>query len=113
MGWRGGESGSEESQHQPGRLHTHHHTPLYTTALSLYLPARVIVNTVLVHTLYRAGQLITSTGLYRSCAALANFSGTFDLILFEAVNLEYIVKKVKFGLVWINRQNKWFFVWFG
>ena len=40
----------------------------------------------------------TSTGLYRSCAALASFSGTFDLILFEAVNFEFIVKKVWFGL---------------
>ena len=40
----------------------------------------------------------TSTGLYRSCAALASFSCTFDLILFEAVNFEFIVKKVWFGL---------------
>ena len=49
----------------------------------------------------------TSTGLYRSCAALASFSGTFDLILFEAVNFEFIVEKVWFceicfGLVWID-----------
>ena len=43
------------------------------------------------------------------CAALARFSGTFDLILFEAVNFEFIVEKVKvlfgevcFGLVWID-----------
>ena len=47
----------------------------------------------------------TGTGLYRSCAALASFSGTFDLILFEAV--EFIVEKVWFGevcfgLVWID-----------
>ena len=49
----------------------------------------------------------TSTGLYRSCAALANFSGTFDLILFEAVNLEFIVEKVQFGLVWIDGLDKW------
>ena len=38
----------------------------------------------------------TSTGLYRSCAALAHFSGTFDLILFEAVDFEFIVEKVWF-----------------
>ena len=49
----------------------------------------------------------TSTGLYRSCAALACFSGNFDLILFEAVNFEFIVEKVWFGevcfgLVWID-----------
>ena len=49
---------------------------------------------------------ITSTGLYRSSAALANFSGTFDLILFEAVNLEFIVEKVQFGLVWIDGLDK-------
>ena len=50
----------------------------------------------------------TSTGLYRSCAALARFSGTFDLILFQADNFEFIVEKVwfvwvcliEFGLVW-------------
>ena len=41
----------------------------------------------------------TSTGLYRSCAALAYLSGTFDLILFEAVDFEFIVKKVWFGEV--------------
>ena len=41
---------------------------------------------------------ITSTGLYRSCAALACLSGTFDLISFEAVNFEIIVEKVWFGL---------------
>ena len=40
----------------------------------------------------------TSTGLYRSCAALACLSGTFDLISFEAVNFEIIVEKVWFGL---------------
>ena len=67
----------------------------------------------------------TSTGLYRSCAALASFSGTFDLILFQAVNFELIVEKVWFGLVWIDGLNKqkitgfWFaliefgLVWFG
>ena len=38
--------------------------------------------------------LTTSTGLYRSCAALAHFSGTFDLILFEAVAFEFIVEKI-------------------
>ena len=47
-----------------------------------------------------------STGLYRSCAALADYSGTFDLILFEAVNLEFIVEKVWFGLVWIDGLEK-------
>ena len=40
----------------------------------------------------------TSTGLYRSCAALACLSGTFDLISFEAVNFEIMVEKVWFGL---------------
>ena len=39
----------------------------------------------------------TSTGLYRSCAALASFSGTFDLILFQAVNFEFIAEKVWFA----------------
>ena len=39
----------------------------------------------------------TSTGLYRSCAALASFSGTFDLILFQALNIEFIFEKVWFG----------------
>ena len=48
----------------------------------------------------------TSTGLYRSCAALVRFSGTFDLILFEAVNLEFSVEKVQFGLVWIDGLDK-------
>ena len=48
----------------------------------------------------------TSTGLYRSCAALASFSGTFDLILFQAVNFELIFEKVWFGLVWIDGLNK-------
>ena len=47
----------------------------------------------------------TSTLLYRSCAALAHFSGTFglDIIeikekknLFEAVNFEFMHKKVWF-----------------
>ena len=40
----------------------------------------------------------TSTGLYRSCAALGSFSGTFDLIVFEAVNFGFIFAKVCFGL---------------
>ena len=31
---------------------------------------------------------------------LASFSGTFDLILFQAVNFEFIVEKVWFSLVW-------------
>ena len=49
----------------------------------------------------------TSTSLYRSCAAIARFSGTFDLILFEAVDFEFIVEKVWFGkfcigLFWID-----------
>ena len=48
----------------------------------------------------------TSTGLYRSCAALASFSGTFDLILFKAVNFEFIVEKVWFGLVLIDDLKK-------
>ena len=37
-----------------------------------------------------------------SCAALAHFSGTFDLILFEAVAYKLFVEKVWFGLVWID-----------
>ena len=36
-------------------------------------------------------EIQTSTGLYRSCAALTSFSGTFDLILFQAVNFEFNV----------------------
>ena len=48
---------------------------------------------------YRAAILLTSTGLYRSCAALARFSSNFDLILFEAVNFEFLVEKVWFGEV--------------
>ena len=43
----------------------------------------------------------TSTGLYRSCAALANFSGTFDFISFQALNIEFIVEKV-FSLLWLS-----------
>ena len=46
----------------------------------------------------------TSTGLYRSCAALASFSDTFDLIYFKQLIL--IVEKVWFGLVWIDGLNK-------
>ena len=45
----------------------------------------------------------TSTGLYRICADLAIFSGTFDLIFFEAVNFKFIVEKVWFGLVCFDR----------
>jgi len=48
----------------------------------------------------------TSTGLCRSCAALASFSGTFDLILFQALNIEFIFEKVWFGLVSIDGLNK-------
>ena len=47
--------------------------------------------------------LETSTGLYRSCAALASFSDTFDLIYFKQLIL--IVEKVWFGLVWIDGLN--------
>ena len=55
---------------------------------------------------YRVAAHLTSTGLYRSCAALASFSGTFDLILFQAVIFELIVEKVWFGLVWIVGSDK-------
>ena len=48
----------------------------------------------------------TSTGLYTSCAALASFSDTFDLILFQTVNFEFIFEKVWFGLFWIDGLNK-------
>ena len=48
----------------------------------------------------------TSTGLYRSCTALAGFSGTFALFLFQAVNFEFIIEKVWFGMVWIDGLNK-------
>jgi len=41
----------------------------------------------------------TSTGLYRSCAALASFSGTFDLILFQALNIEL-------NLVWFGFDRR-------
>ena len=56
--------------------------------------------------------LLTSTGLYRKCAALAHVSGPFDLILFEAVNIEFLVEKVwfgqvSFGLVWTNLALLW------
>ena len=47
-----------------------------------------------------------STGLYRGCAALASFSGSFDVIIFIAVNFEHIVEKVWFGLVWMDGLNK-------
>ena len=55
-----------------------------------------------------AVESLKSTGLYRSFAALASFSGTFDLILFQAVNFEFIVEKAWFGMVWIdgNKQTK-------
>ena len=52
----------------------------------------------------------TSTCLYRSCAALASSSGPFDLILFQAVNFEFIVEKVWFGLVCLIEFG---LVWFG
>ena len=56
-------------------------------------------------------RVLKSTGLYRRCAALARFSGTFDLIIFEAVNFEFIVEKVWFGevcfvLVWIDSLDQ-------
>ena len=53
---------------------------------------------------YSISQNQTSTGLYRSCAALASFSGT--LILFQALYIEFIVEKVWFGLVSIDGLNK-------
>ena len=59
----------------------------------------------------------TSTGLYRSCAALACFSGTFDLILYEAVILNLWLRR--FGLVKFGLDQPCFalvefgFVWFG
>ena len=61
---------------------------------------------------------LLSTDLYRNCAALASFSGTFDLFLFEAVNFEFIVEKGWFCLIWTKTQNKWSlfcfdWVWFG
>ena len=43
---------------------------------------------------------ITRTGLYRSCAALAWFSGSFDDILFEAIILNLLLRR--FGL------DRWF-----
>ena len=43
----------------------------------------------------------TSTGLYRSCAALASFSGTFDLILLEAVDFEFTVTGTN-----LNAENR-------
>ena len=42
---------------------------------------------------YNVHNALTSTGLYRSCAALVSFTGTVDLIFFEAVNFEFIVEK--------------------
>ena len=48
----------------------------------------------------------TSTGVNRSCAALASFSCTFDLILFQALNIEFIFEKIWFGLVSIDSLNK-------
>ena len=46
---------------------------------------------------------MTSTGLYRSCAAIASVSGTFDLISFQSVNFEFILEKVWFGLFCVDR----------
>ena len=58
-------------------------------------------------------------------AALACFSGSFDLILFEAVDFEFIFEKgwfgeVCFGSVWIDSLDQTFFasvefglIWFG
>jgi len=54
----------------------------------------------------------TSTGLYRSCAALASFSYTFDLITYFK-QLILIVEKVWFGLVWIHGLNKKKIIFFG
>merc|ERR1712051_956002 len=42
--------------------------------------------------------LETSTSLYRSCAALASFSGTFDSILFKQLILK--------GLVWFSLDRR-------
>ena len=39
-------------------------------------------------------------------SSIASFSGTFDLSLFQAVNFEFIVEKVWFGLAWIDGLNK-------
>ena len=39
-------------------------------------------------------------------SSIASFSSTFDLILFQTVNFEFIVEKVWFGSVWINGLNK-------
>ena len=64
------------------------------------------VGLTVVQVICKSSFVKTSTGLYRSCAALASFSGTFDLILFQAVNFELIVEKVWFGLVWIDGLNK-------
>ena len=46
----------------------------------------------------------TSKGLYRSCAALASFPGTFDLILFEAVNFEFTLWRFAFVLFCLDRR---------
>ena len=46
------------------------------------------------------GVLTTSTGLYRSCAALASFSDTFDLIFLKKLILNLLLRK--FGLVWFG-----------
>ena len=35
-------------------------------------------------------------------SSIASFLGTFDLSLFQAVNFEFIVEKVWFGLFWID-----------
>ena len=49
---------------------------------------------------------VTSTGLYRSCAALASFSDTFDLIFLKKLILNLLLRK--FGLVWFGLDS-----WFG
>jgi len=71
----------------------------------------------LTHLGWKLNKTVTSTGLYRSCAALACFSGTFDLILYEAVILNLWLRRfglVKFGLVWTNLALLWLsLVWFG
>ena len=55
----------------------------------------------------------TSTGLYRSCAALASFSGTSDLILYDTVNFELIVENFWFGLDrWFGKTDKINGLWY-
>ena len=45
--------------------------------------------------------------VYIGCVSSRMSGNLFDLILFEAVNLEFIVEKVQFGLVWIDGLDKW------